>query len=118
MSIHFRTFVSFVPIFGLHETHSSKTNDNEVGSDKSHPGEAVPEVMPNKNEIVQHYLCRSPSRPNIDATLYGGRKITIPQNIFDELAVSTRSPSCSSSNSNVISVHADVGCVELVVTGT
>jgi hypothetical protein len=86
---------------------SPKTNDNEVGSDKSHPSEAVPEVLPNINEMVRHYLCRSPSRPNIIATLDDGRKITIPKHIIDELAVPTRSPSCSSSNSNVISLHTD-----------
>ena len=97
--------------------HSPITSDNETGSDNLYPREAVPEVLPNINGNVHQSPRRSPRRPIILVTLDDGRKIAIPQNLIDELAVATRGRSSSSPYSHVIPVDASFGCVELVVAG-
>ena len=87
---------------------SPKTSGAGAGNDDSLADETINTASPNMN------LRRSPRRHGFIAILDDGRRITIPEELLNELAVTNRIPSTSRF---VIPVDAGFGCVELVVAG-
>ena len=92
------------------------TTDNcdEIVASPS-PQEII-ESSPTLNRIVQQSPRRSPRR-RISATLEDGTRITIPENMLDQLTIATRGPSSPCLYTHVIAVNAGFGCVEVVVAG-